>query len=164
MNILFCSIIRNVPCQYCPGSVHFVTSYWLKYHTIYNVISVPSAPTITKPTTTDRVVLDGQEQTLQCDAEGLPKPVVTWYKNGQQLKKKQCTTDPGSCQEVYEVSDVGDGSPILTEGRLKIVSALNPRDNGEFKCVASNGNSPTAELIFNLNVTGMWDRMTLILF
>ena len=110
------------------------------------------------------MVLDGQEQTLQCDAEGLPKPVVTWYKNGQQLKKKQCTTDPGSCQEVYEVSDVGDGSPILTEGRLKIVSALNPRDNGEFKCVASNGNSPTAELIFNLNVTGMWDRMTLILF
>ena len=164
MNILFCSIIRNVPCQYCHGSVHFVASFGVKYHTIYNVISVPSAPTITKATTRDRVVLDGQEQTLHCDAEGYPKPVVTWYKNGQQLKKKQCTKDPGSCQEVYEVSEVGDGSPIHTEGRLKIVSALYPRDNGEFKCVASNGNSPPAELIFNLNVTGMWDRMTLILY
>ncbi|XP_015772820.1 PREDICTED: hemicentin-2-like isoform X2 [Acropora digitifera] len=127
-------------------------------------VVVPSAPTITKPTTRDRVVLDGQEQTLHCDAGGFPKPVVTWYKNGQQLKKKQCTKDPGSCQDVYDVSEVGDGSPILTEGRLKIVSALYPRDNGEFKCVASNGNSPTAELIFNLNVTGMWDRMTLILY
>ena len=111
------------------------------------------------------MVVEGQEQTLQCDAEGAPKPVVTWYKNGRQLKKTQCTKDPGSCQDiVYEVFEVGDASPVLTEGRLKIVSALYPRDDGEFKCVASNRNSPTAELIFNLNVTGMWDRMTLILY
>ncbi|XP_074620045.1 fibroblast growth factor receptor 3-like [Acropora palmata] len=117
-------------------------------------VRVPSAPTIAKPTTRDRVVVEGQEQTLQCDAEGAPKPVVTWYKNGRQLKKTQCTKDPGSCQDVvYEVFEVGDASPVLTEGRLKIVSALYPRDDGEFKCVASNRNSPTAELIFNLNVT-----------
>ena len=105
------------------------------------------------------MLVEGQEEILECVAKGAPKPVVTWYKNGQQLKKKQCTKDPGSCQDVvYEVSEVGDGSPMLTEGRLKIVSALYPRDNGEFKCVASNGNSPQAELIFNLNVTGMCDK------
>ena len=105
------------------------------------------------------MLVEGQEQTLQCDAEGPPKPVVTWYKNGRQLKKTQCTKDPDSCQDVvYEVLELGDGSPILTEGRLKIVSALYPRDNGEFKCVASNGNLPQAELIYNLNVTGMCDK------
>ena len=102
------------------------------------------------------MLVEGQEETLECDAKGAPKPNVTWYKNGQKLKKKQCTKDPGSC---YDVSDVGDGSPILTEGRLKIVSALYPRDNGEFKCVASNGNLPQAELIYNLNVTGMCDKL-----
>ena len=152
-----CSLSIN----YCPCSVYFVASFRIKYHTIYNVISVPSAPTITKPTTRDRVVVEGQVQTLQCNAEGAPKPVVTWYKNGRQLNKTQCTKDPDSCQDVvYEVFEVGDASPILTEGRLKVVSALYPRDDGEFKCVASNGNSPTAELIFNLDVTGMCDKMT----
>ena len=106
------------------------------------------------------MLVEGQQQTLQCDADGAPKPVVTWYKNGQQLKKTQCTKDPDSCQDVvYEVFELETGvSPTLIEGRLKIVSALYPRDDGEFKCVASNGNLPQAELIFNLNVTGMCDN------
>ena len=105
------------------------------------------------------MLVEGLEDTLECDAKGAPKPVVTWHKNGQQLNKTQCTKDPDSCQDVvYEVFEVGDASPILTEGRLKIVSALYPRDDGEFKCVASNGNLRQAELIFNLNVTGMCDK------
>ena len=111
--------------------------------------------------------MEGQEQTVECDAKGAPKPVVTWYKNGQQLKKTQCTKDPDSCQDiVYEVFEVGETSPNFTSstyGRLKIVSALYQRDQGEFKCVASNGNLPPAELIFNLDVTGMCSIITLIL-
>ena len=111
------------------------------------------------------MLVEGQEQILQCDAEGAPKPVVTWYKNGRQLNETQCSKDPDGCQGVvYEVFEEGEGSPILTEGRLKIVSASYPRDEGEFKCVASNGISSTAELIFNLNETGMCDKMTLILY
>ncbi|XP_067039208.1 matrix-remodeling-associated protein 5-like isoform X3 [Acropora muricata] len=132
----------------CTVSVKHLSDFGL---TLVQVM-VPSAPTITtQPATRDRVLVEGQEETLECDAKGAPKPNVTWYKNGHKLKKKHCTKDPGSC--VYDVSDVGDGSPILTEGRLQIVSALYPSDNGEFKCVASNGNLPQAELIYNLNVT-----------
>ena len=110
--------------------------------------------------------MEGQEQTIKCDAEGAPKPVVTWYKNGQQLKKTQCFKGPDSCQDIYEVFEAGETSPNFTSstyGRLKIVSALYTRDQGEFKCVASNGNLPKAELIFNLDVTGMCDVITLIL-
>ena len=144
-----------------------LASFGVKYRTIYIVISAPSAPTIKKPTTRDRVVMEGQEQIVKCDAEGAPKPVVTWYKNGQQLNKTQCVKDPDSCQDiVYEVFEVGETSPNFTSstyGRLKVVSASYQRDRGEFKCVASNGNLPPAELIFNLDVTGMCSVITLIL-
>ena len=42
-----------------------------------------------------------------------------------------------------------------TIGVVKIRSALYPRDQAKFKCVASNGIPPPAELILDLNVKGM---------
>ena len=70
-----------------------------------------------------------------------------------------CRTESQSCdQVVYEVYEEGDGSSglhtIYTVQVLKIRSALYPRDVGEFKCVASNGVSPHAELIVSLDVQG----------
>ena len=70
-----------------------------------------------------------------------------------------CRTESQSCdQVVYEVYEEGDGSSglhtIYTVQVLKIRSALYPRDVGDFKCVASNGASPDAELIVSLYVRG----------
>ena len=68
-----------------------------------------------------------------------------------------CHSNPQSCDKVdYEVYEEGDGSSgrhtIYTVQVLKIRSALYPRDFGDFKCVASNGVSPDAELIVSLDV------------
>ena len=71
-----------------------------------------------------------------------------------------CHSNPQSCDKVdYEVYEEGDGSSglhtIHTVQVLKIRSALYPRDVGDFKCVASNGVSPDAELIVSLDVQGI---------
>ena len=71
-----------------------------------------------------------------------------------------CHKEFQSCdQVVYEVYKGGDGSSGLhtlhTVQVLKIRSALYPRDFGDFKCVASNGVSPDAELIVSLDVQGI---------
>ena len=48
---------------------------------------------------------------------------------------------------------------------LKIRSALYPRDVGDFKCVASNGVSPDAELSVSLDVQGTYkQRNTFVLY
>ena len=93
-------------------------------------------------------------------AEGFPKPTVDWYRNGEKMNVTNCRTESQSCdQVVYEVYEEGDGSSglhtIYTVQVLKIRSALYPRDVGDFKCVASNGVSPDAELIVSLDVQGI---------
>ena len=82
-----------------------------------------------------------------------------------------CHSNPQSCDKVdYEVYEEGDGSSglhtIYTVQVLKIRSALYPRDVGEFKCVASNGVSPDAELIVSLDVQGTLykQRNTFVLY
>ena len=77
-----------------------------------------------------------------------------------------CHTESQSCdQVVYEVYEEGVGS-LYTVQVLKIRSALYPRDVGDFKCVASNGVSPDAELSVSLDVQGTLykQRNTFVLY
>ena len=125
---------------------------------IYFLFKAPGPPSI-EPYNGNTVIKEGQEKILRCVAKGSPKPDVAWYRDGKKLNTTDCKIDPKSCENIlYEVYEQGDDSSlhtIYTDGVLKIRKALYPRDDGEFKCVASNGNSPSAELAFDLDVQGM---------
>ena len=130
----------------------------------------PSAPKIS-PYTEQTEILEGSTKAIKCVAEGYPKPTVDWYRNGKKMNVTNCHSNPQSCDKVdYEVYEEGDGSSglhtIYTVQVLKIRSALYPRDVGEFKCVASNGVSPDAELIVSLDVQGTLykQRNTFVLY
>ena len=96
---------------------------------------------------------------FRCVAKGSPKPDVTWYREGKQLNTTDCKNDPKSCENIlYEVYEFGKGSALhntYTDGILKIRKTLYQRDNGEFKCVTSNGYLPSPELCIDLNVQGI---------
>ena len=123
----------------------------------------PTAPTIT-PYKEETVTTEESTKFMKCMAKGSPKPKVTWYKNGKMLNTTNCVNDPKSCENVvYEVYEEGNDLSGLhttyTVQALKIRSALYPRDIGEFKCVASNGVSPNAEMIINLDVQGTFRKV-----
>ena len=119
----------------------------------------PLAPTILS-NTRQVTISEGSTKAIKCKAKGHLKPTVKWYRDGEKLNVTNCHANPQSCDKVnYEVYEEGDGSSglhtIYTVQVLKIRSALYPRDVGDFKCVASNGVSPDAELIVSLDVQGI---------
>ena len=122
------------------------------------LIKAPGPPSI-QPYTGKTAIREGEEKILRCVAEGSPKPDVAWYRDGKKLNTTDCKNDPKSCENIpYEVYEQGGDSALhtrYTDGVLKIRKALYPRDDGEFKCVASNGNLPNAELTIDLDVQGM---------
>ena len=141
---------RSIPCLL----------YWLLIHikSVSFIHLALSAPSIL-PYTGQTEVLEGSTKDIKCVTEGSPKPTVDWYRNGKKMNVTNCHSNPQSCDKVdYEVYEEGDGSSglhtIYTVQVLKIRSALYPRDVGDFKCVASNGVSPDAELIVSLDVQG----------
>ncbi|CAG5130561.1 unnamed protein product, partial [Candidula unifasciata] len=56
--------------------------------------------------------------TLECEAHGIPRPVITWVRNGDVLKPS-------------------DYFKILSKGSLKILGLVNS-DDGMYQCVAEN--------------------------
>jgi len=118
-------------------------------------VDAPTAPTIV-PFNGKTDIVEGSEKIVRCIAKGTPKPSVAWYRNDKHLNATNCTKDPKSCENIdYEVYTEGDESSLhtsYTTGVLKIRSALYPRDQAKFKCVASNGVQPPAELILDFNV------------
>ncbi|XP_058494160.1 hemicentin-1 isoform X1 [Solea solea] len=61
-----------------------------------------------------------QQIAFPCPAKGLPKPVIRWLRNGQELTGNE------------------PGVSILEDGTLLILSAVSPLDNGEYTCAAVN--------------------------
>ncbi|MEQ2233817.1 hypothetical protein ILYODFUR_025673, partial [Ilyodon furcidens] len=57
---------------------------------------------------------------LPCPAKGLPKPVIRWLRNGQELMGNE------------------PGVSILDDGTLLILAAVSPLDDGEYVCTAAN--------------------------
>ena len=97
---------------------------------------------------------------IKCIAKASPRPNVTWYRNGKELSTTNCTSpDDESCEdviyEVYEENPVSALHTTFTIQVLKIRKALYPRDQGKFVCRATNGNDPSAELDFDLDVQSM---------
>lgn len=119
----------------------------------------PTTPRITAPRNGKTIVLEeGSTKILKCIAKGTPKPNVTWYRKDKQLHSKRTVNDRKSCKdtayEVYEENEETSGLHTLyTVQVLRIGSVLYPRDQGEFKCVASNGVSDV-QAVLHLQVQG----------
>ncbi|XP_061153333.1 hemicentin-1 isoform X4 [Syngnathus typhle] len=61
-----------------------------------------------------------QRIAFPCPAKGLPKPVIRWLRNGQELTGNE------------------PGVSILEDGTLLILASLSPLDDGEYVCAAAN--------------------------
>ena len=122
----------------------------------------PAPPTI-KRYGGENVTIEGSTKIVKCIAKGFPKPNVTWYRNNKKLGTKKSVKDPRSCKDIaYEVDEEGNDSTgvhsTYTIQVLKIRSALSARHHEEFKCVASNGILPDAELIIDLHLPGTFRK------
>ena len=93
---------------------------------------------------------EGSTKVLKCVARGAPKPNVVWYKNGKQLHTNDRS---GKAIKAYEVYAENEDNSLYTVQVLRIRSVLYPRDQGEFKCVASNDVSDV-QTVFNVQVQG----------
>ena len=115
------------------------------------LFTAPTPPRITTPHDAKTIVVqEGSTKVLKCVARGAPKPNVTWYKNGKQLH-----TNDRSCKAIqaYKVYDENEDNSLYTVQVLRIRSVLYPRDQGEFKCVASN-DVTDVQTVFNVQVQG----------
>lgn len=70
-------------------------------------------------------------------SSGLPKPVIRWLRNGQELTGNE------------------PGVSILEDGTLLILASVSPMDNGEYVCTAANDAGST-ERKYQLKVNGDW--------
>lgn len=64
-------------------------------------------------------VIKGGDVTLQCDAEGVPRPAVTWLKDGRPITGQH-------------------GAKVLNEGRLLQIEDAKVSDTGRYTCIAVN--------------------------
>ncbi len=83
--------------------------------------------TVTAPLTfidklQDTDVISGQNLTLTCRCQGIPKPTIKWYQNDTEIKS---TTK-------QKIESKPDGTQILTVNRVDLT------DGGQFKIVATN--------------------------
>ncbi|TMS20257.1 Hemicentin-1, partial [Larimichthys crocea] len=67
----------------------------------------------------DVAVTKGGDVTLQCAAEGVPRPAVTWLKDGRPITGQH-------------------GAKVLNEGRLLQIKDAKVSDTGRYTCIAVN--------------------------
>nr|XP_032653549.1 hemicentin-2 isoform X2 [Chelonoidis abingdonii] len=92
-------------------------------------------PTITQPPGGQPEVVmvrAGETAVLQCEADALPEPVVTWYKNGHQLA-------------------LGNGARTLLRGQRLEIDNAQVSDKGLYSCKVTNV-AGEAEQTFTLTV------------
>ena len=70
----------------------------------------------------DTDVISGQNLTLKCRCQGIPKPIIKWYQNDNEIKS---TTK-------QKIESQSDGTQTLTINRVDLT------DGGEFKITATN--------------------------
>ncbi|XP_034529993.1 neuronal cell adhesion molecule a isoform X2 [Notolabrus celidotus] len=82
-------------------------------------------------TTSTKMVLRGETLELECIAEGLPTPEISWQKDGGELPSNRMTFS--NFKKTLKISDVNEG------------------DGGDYRCTAAN-NLGTAHHIIKVNV------------
>lgn len=73
--------------------------------------------------------------TLQCVAEGVPRPAITWLKDGRPLVGQH-------------------GAKVLNEGKLLQIKAAEVSDTGRYTCIAVNV-AGQADIKHDVSVHGM---------
>ncbi|XP_022807789.1 vascular endothelial growth factor receptor 2-like [Stylophora pistillata] len=134
-----------------------LTAFSKQNYKLTNIrVDAPTQPLIYSYTG-EKTVDEGTKKTLRCTTKASPKANVTWYRHGKELQNTTtCSaSDKDKCKTVYEIYE-DDPVPALhtpfTKHVLEIHSATYPRDQGEFKCIATNGIGQPAELIIDLDI------------
>lgn len=73
---------------------------------------------------------------LECEAQGIPEPAVTWLKDGRAL-------------------DGGGAVSVLAGGRVLRLQRAQVSDTGHYVCVATNA-AGLADRRYDLSVHGEW--------
>ncbi|NXC61674.1 HMCN1 protein, partial [Aleadryas rufinucha] len=86
-------------------------------------LHVYTRPTISNsgPHPSEVIVTQGSEMSLECEAQGIPEPAVTWLKDGRALG-----------------SDSGRDVAVLAGGRVLRLERVQVSDSGRYVCVATN--------------------------
>lgn len=87
----------------------------------------------------DIAVTKGGDVTLQCAAEGVPQPAVTWLKDGRPITGQH-------------------GAKVLNEGRLLQIKDAKVSDTGRYTCIAVNVAGQT-DSKHDISVHGMESQM-----
>lgn len=87
----------------------------------------------------DIAVTKGGDVTLQCAAEGVPRPAVTWLKDGRPITGQH-------------------GAKVLNEGRLLQIKDAKVSDTGRYTCIAVNV-AGQADSKHDISVYGMNYRL-----
>ena len=83
----------------------------------------------------------GHNAKIVCSADGLPKPTVTWYKDGKRL----------DYMPDYFPTPVTQTSFVIT------FNVLKPSHSGKYKCVVSNKVGKIS-MVYTLKVKGIIHR------
>ncbi|XP_048513938.1 neurotrimin-like isoform X2 [Athalia rosae] len=106
----------------------------MKYQTGFLDIVVP--PNIEDyPTSTDMVVREGSNVTLQCSATGSPKPNITWRREDGNL-----------------IQLMGQEKEASIDGPVYNITRVNRLHMGAYLCIASNGVPPSVSKRISLIV------------
>lgn len=81
----------------------------------------------------EETVTRGGDVTLQCEADGVPRPAISWMKDGRPL--------------------TGRRAQILNEGRLLRIKGAQVADTGRYTCIAVNV-AGQADRKYDVNVHG----------
>ena len=87
----------------------------------------------------DITVTKGGDVTLQCAAEGVPRPAVTWLKDGRPITGLH-------------------SAKVLNEGRLLQIKDAKVSDTGRYTCIAVNVAGQT-DSKHDISVHGMQSQM-----
>ncbi|XP_031431207.1 LOW QUALITY PROTEIN: hemicentin-1 [Clupea harengus] len=89
-------------------------------------------PSIRRSGPAELTVTRGTDVTLECEAEGVPRPAITWLKDGRPVTH-------------------GNGAQVLSDGRLLQIREARVSDTGRYTCVAVNV-AGTTDSKYDVNV------------
>jgi len=90
----------------------------------------------------DVVVRRNDPATLNCKAEGSPKPAIEWWKDGEPLRVAAAAQSPQVQQSVHRGGSPASAHRVLLPSGslffLKVVHGKREHDAGVYWCVAHN--------------------------